>query len=298
MSESGMDRDPETASPGEALAELARQQLQGWRIPEGIPMTPDTAILPLRPDPEMVRTASRVLHTLLVRTCPDTLFLLGTRRGDSSDDTPDEHLVTVGAAGSFPTPLGAVSIDAKRAPRLGRILGDRAVLVGVEGLDPPEGESGLETIPILLQVLAPGCRVLPILLPSDCPPALALEVGQAIVDEFGDDNISLAAPLELSRAVAAEKERAREQLRVQDAEWLRPILGLDLEGCLDRIGKTAGDEATGALEQPAVLLAALAHAHGRGAALGHLIEYVRTAEGPLPGAGSSEIWNGRAGVIF
>ena len=294
MSEAGKDRDPGTASPGEALAERARQQLQGWRIPEGIPMTPDTAILPLRPDPEMVRTASRVLHTLLVRTCPATLFVLGTRReGPPGPDLPAEDLVTIGAAGSFATPLGAVLVDPKRAPRLGRILGDRAELVTAEKLDLAEGDSGLETIPILLQVLAPGCRVLPILLPHRASPRLALDVGQALVDEFGDDNIALAAPLELSLVTASEEESAREQLRVQDAEWIRPILSLDLEECLDRIQQTEAGEKAGAIEHSSVLLTALAHAHGRGSALGHLIEYVRTSGGTGSGR-----WHGRAGVIF
>ena len=275
-----MNRDPGTSSASERLAETTRRHLTGWRIPEGVPLRPDTAILPLRPDPDMVRTAARVLHSLLVRTCPDAVIVVGSR-GDGSRRTA---VITDGA---LETALGKVAIDLGRAARTEGRLGRR--IEGVTGADLARlrPDPGFETIPVLLQILAPGCRVLPILLPEESDDLPADELGRELADLFEKDNVVLVAPLEFGEVRGGPGSTSpKEELRARDAELLRPLLALDLAAAVAK-----GD--AGAVSAPRVLAVAVHHAHARGAKLGHLIEYVRSTLGE-----GTDAWSGRAGIIF
>jgi len=295
-----MTAAPPPSSPeGTRLTEATRVHLLGWRIPAGVPLSPDTAILPVRPDPDLLRIASRTLHTLLVRSCPDTVVLLG-RRLDGGSMTA---LIDVGG---IRTPLGALGVDLLRAARIATALGDRFELCGgerladlatapstaaparaSEGADPIP--TGIETACVLLQVLAPGCRVVPILFGD---PTLGAgdptprEIGRTIARLFAEESVVLAGGTELSReAASGDEAAAHDRLRVRDAELIRPLLDLEVDPSV-RIAAAGGASA------PAVLEAALAHAFARGADRGHLIEYARSAVGPGEG------WTGRVGIIF
>ena len=279
-----MNRDPEISSAGDLLAEATRGHLHGWRIPDEIPLNPDTAIIPLRPDPDMVRTASRVLHTLLVRTCPDSVIVIGTR-------TVGGPKPAIAEMGALTTALGEVEIDRGRAARLHAHQRDAIEVFPAPKITALAPESGFETIPILLQVLAPGCRILPILLPAEKSEQTASSpdsFGRLLAELFEKDNVVVVAALELASAEEGPSGTPppREQLRVRDAELLRHLLNLDL-------AETARVAEGGAVSSPNVLAAALSHAHARGASQGHLIEYVRSG-GPQKG----DPWTGRAGIIF
>lgn len=275
-------------SVGEAarLEEATRTHLAGWRIPAGVPLAPDTVILPARPDPDLVRTASRTLHALLVRSCPDTVVMIGRRPGAAVRTA----LVDVG---QVETPLGPLGVDIARAARLARALGDRFELIGGERLselaggasDRAAAPTGIETACVLLQVLAPGCRAIPVLLAEEGEPG-PREIGTTIARLFAGEGVVVAGGTELSREEPSEDEGgARERLRIRDAELIRPLLDLELD---EAVRIAAG----GAASSPRVLEAVLAHAWARGADRGHLIEYARS--GGVPGEG----WTGRAGIIF
>ncbi len=276
-----MNGEPDTSSAGELLAETTRRHLQGWRIPDEIPLNPDTAIIPLRPDPDMVRTASRVLHTLLVRTCPDTVIVIGSRTVGG----PRPALVETG---SLPTALGPVEIDRGRAARIHASLRDAIEVFPSAEFASLAPDSGFETIPVLLQVLAPGCRILPILLPEADSDISSAQFGGLIAEIFSKDNVVVVAALELASATPGPvgSPLPRDELRVRDAELIRPLLALDQK-------ETARIAMAGGVSAPRVLIAALAHAHARGASAGHLIEYVRSG-----GQTAEEPWTGRAGIIF
>jgi len=285
-------------SPEETrLAEATRLHLVGWRIPDGVPLSPDTAILPARPDPDLLRTACRTLHTLLVRSCPDTVVLLG-RRLDGGERSA---LIDVG---SIQTPLGPLGVDLLRSVRLAAALGDRFELCGGERLadlaapPPAAGETkrrarprsaeiptGIETACVLLQVLAPGCRVIPVLLAEGGEPR-PREIGIEVARLFADESVVLAGGTELSREPGrGDEAAARERLRERDAAMIRPLLDLEVDEAV-RIANEGGASA------PAVLEALLAHAYARGADRGHLIEYARSA------GGSGGEWTGRAGIVY
>ena len=274
-----MNRPKETMPEGARLAEATRAHLVGWRIPDGVPISPDTAIVPLRPDPDMVRTACRALHTLLVRSCPDSVLLLGMR----PDDGTRPALV---ATGKVPTPLGSVGVDVGRAARIRTALRGRIDVEDGDRLAELSAGTGLETIPVLLQVLAPGCRVIPFLLSAEGEPS-PRELGRLFAELFTEESVVLAAASEFGEEhpEPGERQPAKERLRSRDAEMMRPLLDLEL----DETVRVAYD---GGASAPAVLEAAVAHARACGAQQGHLIEYTRTVEDP---DGS---WIGRAGIVF
>ncbi len=275
-----MNSPRETIPDGARLAEATRTHLVGWRIPDGIPISPGTAIVPLRPDPDMVRTASRALHTLLVRSCPDTVILLGMR----PDGGTRPALI---ASGRIPSPRGTVGIDVARAARIAKLFGGSLEVFTGERLSSLAPGTGIETIPMLLEVLAPGCRVIPLLLVEGSEPT-PRDVGRGLAELFANESVVVAGTTELSRAVPSSVEHTplRERLRVRDAELIRPILELDLDEAV-RIARQGGASA------PAILEATLAHARACGADRGHLLEYTRSG-----GEGPEAEWTGRAGIIF
>jgi AmmeMemoRadiSam system protein B len=275
-----MNSPKETVPDGARLAEATRNHLVGWRIPDGIPISPDTAIVPIRPDPDMVRTSCRALHTLLVRSCPDTVILLGMR--------PDRgSRAALVASGRVTTPLGTVGIDVGRASKIARALSGQIEVFTGDHLGTLSPGTGIETLPVLLQVLAPGCRVVPLLLGEGDEPS-PREIGLTLAELFVEETVVLAGGTELAEELqgTADVEPPRERLRKRDAELIRTLLDLDLEEAT-RIANLGGASA------PAVLVAALAHARACGAKRGHLIEYVRSGE-----ESTSRAWTGRAGIVF
>lgn len=270
-----------TIPEGAQLADLTRSHLIGWRIPEGVPLEPTTAIVPDRPGPEMVRTASRTLHTILVRTCPDTVILLGVRR----DGGVRPALI---ASGTLPTADGEVGIDVPRAIRITSALGNSLEVFTGRRLDHFSDGGGLDTIPVLLGILAPGCRVVPFLLSTDEDSIAPREAGRILARLFLGESVVLVAGTELSHISSDEgaDEDVREALRVRDAAMIRPLLDLDEDST-----RSAAEK--GGARVPAVLEAAIAHARASGAEKGHLIEYARSET-----VSSEGTWIGRAGLVF
>jgi len=271
-----MSEEAGTTLTGRRLAERAREAVQGWEIPPELPRHPSTGVLPSSPDPDMLRTAARVLHLLLVRSSPETVLLLGVH--DLPDPSPKVLPNDV-----LPTPVGPIPVDVERRRRLCRYL----------GLDPlpreePGGagrSGGIEGGLLLLAVLGPGCQVLPILLPRESDGPLGDELGEDLANLYQGEKVALVAPLEFSRC-GGESEDPRKTLRQRDAELLRSVVELDRAS----VSSASSDR----VSSPAALAAIVAHARGRGAEQGALVEYVRS---PLA-ASSGVTWGGRAGVVF
>ena len=270
----------------EIFAETTRANVAGWRIPDSIADNPATAIVPLHPDPDMLRATSRVLHTLTVRSCPEALIVVGMHR----DSRPDPVVISTG---TIQTPLGEVEIDGARGEQVGkRLSGDVEIAPG-EAFGEFATETGLETIPLLLQVLAPGCTVIPLLLSKNAPNGASRSIGTRLAEAFRGSSVVLTAALELgSESVTHASEReSRERLRVRDAELIQVILELDLNGT-EELARGTETGIPGS-NTPEVLITAVAHAHSCGARRGHLIEYCRS-----DGDQEIQALYGRAGIVF
>ncbi len=270
----------------EVFAETTRGHVSGWRIPDSISDNPGTAIVPLHPDPDMLRATSRVLHTLMVRSCPEALIVVGMH----GDSRPDPVVISTGA---IQTPLGVVEIDGARSEQVvKRLSGDLEIVPG-EAFNEFATDTGLETIPLLIQVLAPGCSVIPLLLSSNAPYGTARSIGTRLAEVFRESSVVLTAALELGSepVTHAGEQLSQERLRNRDIELIEKIVELDLDGT----EKLARGTETGlpGCKTPEVLITAVAHAHSCGAGRGHLIEYCRSDEDQR-----KNHLSGRAGIVF
>ena len=154
----------------------------GWTIPEEVPQGLSTAIVPNSECPEGAQFTARTLHTLVLRSRPRTLVVL------SSEDIEKPELV---AMGQIQTALGASSVDERLAARIASELGTSLEIVSG---DSKNILSLQRMVPLLCQVLAPGCRFVPILLPRESthestheftPEKLGAKLGSILQTEQG-----------------------------------------------------------------------------------------------------------------
>ena len=92
--------------------------LHGWRIPESVPQQLFGGVVPHAGWKYSGRTAARTLHTLVVRSRPQTFIFLGTVHVDGVERP------SVYPAGTWETPAGDVEIDETLATLLLAELGD------------------------------------------------------------------------------------------------------------------------------------------------------------------------------
>ncbi|MDG2083841.1 MAG: hypothetical protein P8K66_02625 [Planctomycetota bacterium] len=150
----------------------------GWTIPEEVPQGLSTAIVPNSECPEGAQFTARTLHTLVLRSRPRTLVVL------SSEDIEKPELV---AMGQIQTALGASSVDERLAARIASELGTSLEIVSG---DSKNILSLQRMVPLLCQVLAPGCRFVPIILPREStheftPEKLGAKLGSILQTEQG-----------------------------------------------------------------------------------------------------------------
>ena len=158
--------------------EVIEGLVTGWSIPEEIPQGISTVIVPNSECPSGARFGARALHTLVLRSRPRTLVVI------SSAKVQQPQLQSMG---QVETALGSCSIDERLSARLANRLENHLEIY-------PKLEASLPSLqkltPLLCQVLAPGCRFVPLLVPEKVSDPQAMmefgkQLGFALSEEQG-----------------------------------------------------------------------------------------------------------------
>ena len=236
------------------LTSATEALVAGWAVPEKIPHGVCTAIVPGTECINGARLLARTLHTLVLRSRPRTLVLVA---GTSC------KITRLRAIGSIQTSLGEVAIDERMAARIASLWpGDLEVI--------PEntGDGILPSLhritPLMAQVLIPGCRVVPMEIPTrpdqDFDPIrLGQELGSQLKSEIGSCLIAAGT-------LSPRKEGKVGDEIQEDASILKYMLdpeAVDLAGLASVSGLTDWCS----------LVLATAHAVERGRRTGHLLEH-------------------------
>ena len=158
--------------------EVIEGLVTGWSIPEEIPQGISTIVIPDSECPIGARFGARALHTLVLRSRPRTLVVL------SSGPVSRPYMQSMG---QVETALGSCSVDERLSARLAtRLEGHLEVVKELE-----EDFSALQRLtPLLCQVLAPGCRFVPWVVPEKVTDPqeyiqLGIQLGKALAEEQG-----------------------------------------------------------------------------------------------------------------
>ncbi|MEC9476622.1 MAG: hypothetical protein VX764_06265 [Planctomycetota bacterium] len=236
------------------LTTATESLVAGWAIPENIPHGVCTAIVPGTECIDGARLLARTLHTLVLRSRPRTLVLV---TGTSCNNT------RLRAIGTLSTSLGEIAIDERLAARIASLWpGDLDIIQ--EDSDEESLPSLHRIAPLMAQVLIPGCRVVPMEIPTRPGPdfdpiRLGQELGSQLKSEVG------------SCLIAAGTLSPRKEGQVggdvqEDASILKYMLdpeAVDLAGLASVSG----------LSDWCSLVMATAHAVERGRRRGHLLEH-------------------------
>lgn len=236
------------------LTNATEAMVTDWAIPENVPHGICTAIVPGTECLNGARLLARTLHTLVLRSRPRTLVLIS---GSSCNTT------RLRAIGNIQTSLGEVAIDERMAARIASLWpGDLEII--------PE-DSGEDTLPslhritpLMAQVLIPGCRVVPMEIPSQPnqdfdPIRVGQELGSQLKSEIGSCLIAAGT-------LSPQKSDESGEDVQEDASILKHMLdpeAVDLAGLASVSGLTDWCS----------LVLATAHAIERGRQRGHLLEH-------------------------
>lgn len=232
--------------------EVIEGLVTGWSIPEEIPQGISTIVVPDSECPAGARFGARALHTLVLRSRPRTLVVISS--GPVSRPVMQ-------SMGQVETALGSCSIDERLSARLANHL--ETDLDIVSELD-CSGSSMQRLIPLLCQVLAPGCRFVPWIVPEkiDEPQSLidlGSQLGKALAEEQG---ACVVAGLSLP-----QKDPSGSDSEVTgDATILRHILDPDPHLFFE-------SSLQGKIRNTAPMLVALGQAKERHGLKGHLLEH-------------------------
>jgi len=224
----------------------------GWIIPEEVPQGISTVILPDSECPAGARFCARALHTLVLRSRPRTLVVV------ASGAVPHPRMQSMG---QVDTAIGSCSIDERLSALLATQLDDQLEVTARMGSPLPTLQ---RLTPLLCQVLAPGCRFIPILVPDRQFDALSMfNLGQKLGDALSQEHGACV--------IAGLNLPARDKLGsvadvTDDAGIIRHILDPDPKLFLDA-------SLMARIHDFAPTLIALGHARQRQGLSGYLLEH-------------------------
>lgn len=232
--------------------EVIEGLVTGWSIPEEIPQGINTIVVPDSECPASARFGARALHTLVLRSRPRTLVVI------SSGPVAKPVMQSMG---QVETALGSCSIDERLSARLANRMESDLDIVSEMDIS---GSSLQRLTPLLCQVLAPGCRFVPWILPEkvDEPQSLidlGTQLGKALTEEQG---ACVVAGLSLPQ----RNTSAPETEVTADANILRHILDPDPHLFFE-------SSLQGKLRNMAPMLVALGQTKERHGLKGHLLEH-------------------------
>ena len=237
----------------EEVVEAIENLLHGWNVPESVPEAISTAIVPLGEDPVSARLIAKGIHTLVLRSRPRCLVLVG-----ASPELQNGKIV-LSPFGEIPSTAGDVAINERIASRLATFWSSE--------VEASTDQQQFDLLPLhrigalLTRVLAPGCRVVPVTVPADPsgdfdPVATGTGLGEILTDEPGT-------------IVVAGAELGADGPGVEgDARILRHLIDIDPLALSTEAQTIAGPS-------PVPLVIAAAHAKVRGQNRGVLLEHAR-----------------------
>ncbi|OUU20269.1 MAG: hypothetical protein CBC13_10880 [Planctomycetia bacterium TMED53] len=238
--------------------EVVEGLVTGWSIPEEVPQGINTIVIPDSECPTGARFGARALHTLVLRSRPRTLIVV------TADLVPSPRMQTMG---QVETALGSCSIDERLSARIASELGDHLEVF-------PRLENPLQSLqrmtPLLCQVLAPGCRFIPIVVPiQSSDPDLMIQLGQLLGSTLSAEHgACLVAGLNLP---TRQKIGSASDL-TDDAALIRHLLDPNPKSFLEA-------SLLAQIESFAPALIALGHSQARQCSKGFLLEHGELIQG-------------------
>ncbi|MGE3166081.1 MAG: hypothetical protein AB7O52_14335 [Planctomycetota bacterium] len=269
--------DPPNDAPEDSLTDSFEDvdaDLVRWSIPADVPRRLFGGLVPELSTPVGLRVAARVLHSLIVRCAPATIYVVGRAAGEPADSQTQ-------------IALDLPSVDEARARKLAR-AGDFTVVAG----DPrPAWLADFGAVTSVIAALAPGCGIVPIAVNTAGD---ALRLGKIL--GASDDTVVVALSC-LTRygepfqfAPAGLGPGAGPWIRANDARMVGLVARLEAERIMDE-----ALEHHNATAAPAIVAAVLA-SRQRGATCGTVVEYTHSGVDLVSAAVDGSV--GLVGALF